>query len=262
MVDKYSYNLEEDDSKIESAESVYNIEEFEEESNSIANDKDQERKSVVEERIISEDSDEEEDTEYDDVTDDPQSWNGEIENHTISTWGVLWKLMMNPTEGVKALVRAKFPIEKVSFQLFYPLVILAGLAELTSLIYDVNVDIADLIIRIAFTAITFFFSYFTTILLCGLFLCKEARETFRSYKGKEFTMYCISMLALFYILYRIVPPAAPIIGFMPLWTVYTSFKGSRIFKVPKEKETNTIVTFCVILIGSILLWDWALDIIK
>ncbi|MDE6339738.1 MAG: hypothetical protein K2K97_08135, partial [Muribaculaceae bacterium] len=127
-----------------------------------------------------------------DDSDDPEAWQGETVETRDTPLGLLWKIMSNPTEGCKALKRSKFSVERISGGLFYPIIIIAGLSNLTALFYDVESEGVELAINITFTVITFFFGYFTTLLMGGVLLCKEVRGVLHTYYGKEFVMYCVS----------------------------------------------------------------------
>lgn len=191
--------------------------------------------------------------------DDPLAWKGERKESKPTGFGLMFKIMSNPMEGWKQLKRSKFSVEKLSATLFYPLIVLAGLSNLTALFYDTGNETGEIITSVIFTCITFFFGYFTAILAGGVLLCKEAKEVLRTPFGKEFIMMGVSTLALFYILFRLVPMAAPIIAFFPIWTVYAMSKGIRMLKVPKEKEAKNIAFLAILVIGSPILWDWILS---
>ncbi|MBD5304611.1 MAG: YIP1 family protein [Bacteroides sp.] len=194
-----------------------------------------------------------------DDEDEPKAWAGEIPETKPTPIGLLCKILSNPTEGFKSLKRSKYSVEKISMGLFYPLIILAGLSNLTALFYDVDNEGAELAVKIVFTIIPFFFGYFTTLLIGGTFLCKEARAVLHTYFGKEFIMYGVSTLALFYILFRLVPMSAPVIAFFPLWTIYVLSKGIKLFRLPNDREIPTVSILSTLIIGTPLLWDWILD---
>lgn len=196
----------------------------------------------------------------DDINDDDSpAWEGDRKKSNPTAFGLMLRIMSNPMDGWKQLKRSKLSVEKISATLFYPLIVLAGLSNLTVLFYDTGNETAEMITSVIFTCITFFFGYFTAILAGGVLLCKEAKEVLRTPFGKEFIMMGVSTLALFYILFRLVPMGAPIIAFFPIWTVYIMAKGIRMLKVPKEKEAKNIAFLAVLVIGSPILWDWVLS---
>lgn len=194
-----------------------------------------------------------------DEEEENEAWHGDLKKGAPSPFGLMFKIMSNPIEGWKSLKRSNFPVEKISVSLFYPLIIAAGLSNLSSLFYDAGTEAGEMVISILFTSITFFFGYYTAIMAGGMLLCKETKEVLRTDFGKEFIMYSVSTTALFYILFRLLPMAAPIIAFFPIWTVYIMDKGMKFLKVPKDKNSQTLVLLSILVIGSLLLWDWLLS---
>lgn len=205
-----------------------------------------------------EDKIENEHSEEDDESYEELAWQGETKRTHPSPLGLMFRIMSNPIDGLKSLKRSKFSLEKVSFGLFYPLILLAGLSNLSMLFYEADTSAGETVITILFTIISFFFGYYTAIIGAGMLLCKEARDVMRTDYGKEIFMYGSSTLALFYILFRLVPMAAPIIAFFPIWTVYIMAKGVRMFNVPNDKEAQTVGYIAILMIGAPLLWDWIL----
>lgn len=245
---------------------------FSEDKNKIYNTEDEEFPDTynLEDDMSEDDSGQSDSMEYhlpeDDVNDDeeiedddPPAWKGELPKSDPTAFGMMLRIMSDPTEGWKQLKRSKFSVEKMSATLFYPLIIFAGLANLTALFYDTGNEAGEMITSIIFTGITFFFGYFTAILGGGMLLSKEAKESLRTPFGKEFIMMSVSTLALFYILFRLVPMAAPIIAFFPIWTVYAMAKGIRLLRVPKDKEAKNITILAILVIGCPILWDWILS---
>ncbi len=190
--------------------------------------------------------------------DDAEAWNGETDDSHVSIWKIFFKIMATPVEGWKALKRSKLSVETVCSRCFYPLIALASISEFTALFYEAGSEITGLIVPAIITFITFFFSYFT-VLLCGSFLLpKAAAGVLHTYFGKEYVIMNLSTLVLFYIVYRLMPLLGPVIAFLPLWTIYLTCKGVKLFRVPKDKENHTAGMMSFLIVGSPVLWNWVL----
>ncbi len=185
-----------------------------------------------------------------------ESWSGMTAESKIPPFLLVLKTLTNPVSGWKELKRCKYSVDSFAATSFYPLLALASVSEYTALFYDVESSITSLLVPAIVTFITFFFGYFSVLLLGDFMLPKEARKTMHSYYGKEYIMLNISTLSLFYIIFRLFPPGGPIIGFLPLWTIYIACKGVKLFRVPADKETQTCGMLSFLIIGCPLLWNW------
>ena len=172
--------------------------------------------------------------------------------------GYMLRVMFGPIEGWKRLKRAKLSPEEVASHCFYPLVGLAALSEFAALWTHVNVSLTNVVVSAVTTFISFFFGYFLVLLLGGVFLPKRARELVNLPFGKEFIMISMATLALFLIIYNVVPLMSPVLVFLPLWTIYIMFRGVRLLRVAKDCESRTTVTLCTLVIGSPALCCWLL----
>lgn len=218
-------------------------------------DDDNEKESEVGAEIIS-DIDE-------DSYPEEEAWRGEImteednaSNSKISPLLIMLKTLSNPVEGWKSLKRSKFSTDAVAAKCFYPLVALAAVSEYTALFYDAESSVTTLLVPAIITFITFFFGYFSALLLGGIALSKDAKKTLQTDFGKEFVMINMSTLTLFYIIYRLFPLAGPILAFLPLWTIYAICKGTKQFRVSKDEETRVSAILSAIIIGCPILWNW------
>lgn len=184
------------------------------------------------------------------------AWKGQHTDTKTSGFGLMIHILSNPADGWKALKRAKLGVESIASSCFYPLIALASVSEYSALFYDPDSTVTSLLEPAIITLITFFFGYFSVLILGNLLLPKESHITLHNYYGKEFVMINISTLTLFYIIFRIFPPAAPIWAFLPFWTIYLIYKGVKLFRVPKDKESKTFVILSILIIGSPIFWNW------
>lgn len=127
--------------------------------------------------------------------------------------------------------------------------------------YEANITLADWAVEGLGTFMTFFFGYFTVILLGGFVLPRQSRDILRKDVGRQFVMLALSTLALFWILIQAMPMFEPVLVFLPLWTIYLVYKGVRILRVPKDVENSTTGLLCMLVIGAPILWNWLLEYI-
>lgn len=173
--------------------------------------------------------------------------------------GSMLRTMFTPVEGWKFLKRARFSTDEFASRCFYPLIALAAISEIANVFYEANFTLADWAVEGLGTFMTFFFGYFTVILLGGIILPRQSRDILRKDIGRQFVMLAMSTLALFWIFINIMPMFEPVLVFLPLWTIYLVYKGVRILRVPKDAENSTTGLLCMLIIGAPLLWDWLLE---
>lgn len=193
---------------------------------------------------------------------DNEAWHGgyeSIKKRDKSPILLLFGILSNPVDGWKQLKRAKLSVEKIAASLFYPALALAAVSEFTDLFYNSDRNFTDLISPAILTFMTFFFSYFTIMIVSDILLPSSCKGILKTDFGKECIMINISTLAMFYFLYRLIPFAGPVIGFLPLWTAYIGYKGAKILRVPDNKETYVCCVILILLLCSLLLWDFIFD---
>lgn len=205
------------------------------------------------------------DEDYEDVIDDDVIDDENLETKAdadiktekrISPFSVLVKTMLTPVEGWKALKRARFRTEDVASRCFYPLVAMAAFSDITMLFYEANTTIGEWVLAGLTTFITFFFGYFTLLLLGSFILPRMSRDILKKDIGKQFVMMSMSTLAIFYTVINIIPMLEPVLVFLPLWTIYLIYKGIRVLRVNSEVENSTTGLMCMLIIGTPLLWNW------
>ncbi len=163
---------------------------------------------------------------------------------------LLLSMMINPVEGWKNIRRAHLKPEEVASKCFYPLVALASMSEFMAYVYTVPEGISTVLIQALNVFISFFFGYFIVLLLERTLLPANCREKAASEYGKEFVMYLLSTLTLFYTLSNFVPMLEAVWVFLPLWTIYLASKGIRFFKFPDYRITLITVLICAFIILS------------
>ncbi|MDE5552528.1 MAG: hypothetical protein K2I91_04930, partial [Muribaculaceae bacterium] len=115
-------------------------------------------------------------------------------------------------------------------------------------VYTVPYSISPVLIQALSVFISFFFGYFVITLLEKSLLPVNCREKALSQYGREYVLYLLSTLTLFYTLSNCVPMLEAVWVFMPLWTIYLASKGIRFFKFPDRRITLITVMICAFII--------------
>lgn len=196
--------------------------------------------------------------------DQPAAYGREADNSDAkksrkSPLGLMFRTMLTPVEGWKALKRAKLTSEEVAARAFYPLLALAAISEASSFFYEANYTFSEWAVSGLVTFISFFFGYFTVLLAASIFLPKELKELPKKDICKQMVLLASSTLPLFYVLGRMLPMLDAVLVFLPIWTIYIVFKGIRLLRVPKEKENTVAGIFCTLTVGCPIFWMWLLS---
>lgn len=203
---------------------------------------------------VSEYPDEEEINEDDNQPDDNH-------DHGPNLIWVLIRMMINPVEGWKRIRRLGITYEDAGKRCFYPLAALAAASCFISALYDASITLNDCMIAAVKIFMALFFGNFLTLLMFRWGLPKEFKGISDSNYGKVFVMFNLSTLALFYVLYEILPMLGPVLVFLPIWTIYLSTKGCRFFHFPQEKGNLLMTLIALYILLSPIVVYWAFDIL-
>lgn len=174
----------------------------------------------------------------------------------LSPIQILFKTMLTPVEGWKSLKRAELKPDRFASGCFYPILALAAISVAANFYYDALFSFTQWVEWGLITFITFFFGYFSVILIGSFVLSGKAAEFIKMDIGKNFVMLSMSTLALFWILIQLFPMIEPVLVFLPIWTIYLIFKGVRVLRINRENENTTTVLLCVLIISMPLFWNW------
>lgn len=202
------------------------------------------------------DYEEEEDSEDDEEEDDDEDEN---ETRRGNLFALMFKIMSTPVEGWKELKRRHYTVEELASGLFYPMIAFVSISEFADKFYT-NSSISDCLLKGVGRFVSFFFGYFTVVLLSGIFLPKSVKEAMKKDIGKEFVMMNLSTMALFFMALNLFPMFDAILVFLPIWTIYLIYKGVRILRVPVSVESRTKVILTFLIIGAPLLWEWLMGL--
>lgn len=173
----------------------------------------------------------------------------EIKRGNANAFLLMFKILVSPVEGWKALKRQNWTPDILGSKLFYPLLALAAVVKYIMEYFFDGRDVTSSLTMAVGAFISYFFGYFLIQLLSGLIFPKHVSDAVKSDFGKVFVMMSISTSVLFYIIYVLLPMLTAVTFFLPLWTIYIITRGIRFIRVPRDKETATIVITCMLVIG-------------
>ena len=176
-----------------------------------------------------------------------------------SCFGILIKIMFNPVAGWKSLRRKKITVEEFQSGLFYPLLALVSISKFADYFYSVNVTLTGVVTKAVIAFVSFFFGYFCILFVLSKILPKNLSPIFEGTYGKEYVIAGLSTLALFGIITDILPMLWPVLIFLPLWTLYLLYQGSRFFQLATSQELRFLIMTCATIIGVPYVIDWGLN---
>jgi hypothetical protein len=170
-------------------------------------------------------------------------------------------MMINPVEGWKKIRRSEASTEDVARECFYPITALAAASCFMECIWKSAVSLNSATIDAVKVFVAFFFGYYLVLILMKLVMPKSHAEIAESDYAKKYVMYNMSTLALFYILYELLPMVGPVLVFLPIWTLYLVIRGARFFRLPDEKRSLLKTLLCIIMLGAPIFIYWAMDLL-
>ncbi|MCH5232704.1 MAG: hypothetical protein J1E78_03625 [Muribaculaceae bacterium] len=193
--------------------------------------------------------------------DDAENGHASKKESAISPFKLMFEILFNPVQGWKKLRRSNVSVQRVQSGCFYPLLAILALSNFVDFFYTVNASLSEVVTKAVVAFVSYFFGYFCIIMLLKTFLAKNVAEYFSRPYGENFVVMSLSTLALFSIFIEILPMLWPILIFLPLWTIYIMYKGTKYFKM---QECQTIKS-AVLIMGSViclpLMLDWLLNAI-
>ena len=176
-------------------------------------------------------------------------------------WRRMLYLLFNPIEGWKKIRRADMNAEDVARECFYPLTAIAAVSCYLECLWNSNVGLKQATVDAVNVFVAFFFGNFLVLMLIKLLYPKEEKRIADTDFGKQYVMYNLSTLALFYILYRCFQMIGPVLVFLPIWTIYLALRGTRFFKLPQENSNLLKTLMCIFIIAAPIAVYWVMDFI-
>lgn len=206
-----------------------------------------------------------------DIDDSPYNYAVETDEEETASQGEIGKkkqtsplrllldVMFNPVEGWKKVRRGKIDVQILQSSCFYPLLALLALSNFSEYFYSVDVTLSGIITKAVVSFVSFFFGYFSIIMILKTFLPKNISEYFNERFGQDFIVLSLSTMAIFSIVINLLPMLWPVLIFLPLWTIYIMYKGSKYFKMNENQTIKSIVWIFGSVIGVPILIDWILN---
>lgn len=173
---------------------------------------------------------------------------------------LLLYMMTNPVEGWKRIRRADLSPEDTAAKCFYPLTAMASLSVFAELLYGTLTGFTSALIKALLVFISFFFGYFLVKIMTKIFTPKSCHKATESDFGKEYIMYLLSTLTIFYTVGSLLPMIDSLLVFLPLWTIYLATKGIRFFKFSDSHTTLiTVLLCCYIILAPVAIYSLFAD---
>lgn len=174
---------------------------------------------------------------------------------------LMFKILFNPIEGWKSLRRSHLTQEEVQRGCFYPLAALLAVSRFADMFYNPAVKLDDCIMSAVSSFISFFFGYFCILIIIRILMPSDISGIFDKHFGKIYILMSLSSLCLFYTVTALLPMLWAVLIFLPLWTVYIIFRGSKFLKFPESRHIRYVTILCILIIGSPLALSWVMEII-
>lgn len=184
---------------------------------------------------------------------------GEATAKQSSAFMTMLRVMFSPVEGWKRVRREKMKPETLQRGCFYPLLALLAISKFADMFYYVNVTLTTVFSQAVVLFVSYFFGYFGILFLLTLLLPAPVKEYFDKDFGKDYIIIALSTLAMFSILINALPMLWPVLIFLPIWTLYILYKGSRFFKLAEPHVLRFMLLVCVSVVGVPLLIEWGLN---
>lgn len=185
--------------------------------------------------------------------------NDNIYTENASPFRLLLKVMLNPIEGWKEIRRSGLTPEKVQRSCFYPLTAIMSVCKFAELIYTPRISLPEVVVSAMISFVSFFFGYFSIVLLIKWIMPKESAATVDTAFGRVFILFSMSTLCLFYSVMELLPMLWAVLIFLPLWTVYIMCRGTRFFRFPEDKQIRSTSILCLLTVGTPIFIGWALE---
>lgn len=169
---------------------------------------------------------------------------------------LLFDILLTGTAGWKRLRRTRLTPEQTAAGCFYPILALAAICRFADWFYLPEFELAVTLVKAASIFASFFFSYFTTQVLCKWLFPADARAKTETPYFKLLVQYALASLALFWIPAELLPVVEPIAVFLPIWTVFIITKGIRFLRLPENHGNRCMVTLVITTMASPYFFIW------
>ena len=157
------------------------------------------------------------------------------EKRKPSPMTLVFKTIATPVSGWKELKRAHVQPEDMAALSFYRLLALAAASCFADYIYNPDVTLTGTLTNAVVEFVKYFLGYFAVMATCKI-LPDEIRYRMEMPFGRNFVMTAMCSLVVWSILLQWIPIAAPVLSFLPLYTVYMVFKGVKYLRIPENRH--------------------------
>lgn len=189
---------------------------------------------------------------------EPDDENPKSPKQSYSAMRMLWKVMSDPYEGWKNLLRSRISAEKMASGCFYPLLALASASDFAAVLYDSTLDISEVLVKAIITFMSYFLSLFGISIIAKRLPADGAGKLETPF-GKVYVMALLSTLAIFHILLEILPIAEPVLVFLPLYTAYLLWRGIKFLRISESRLLMAAITSGCLVFGIPAAVNWILQ---
>lgn len=183
----------------------------------------------------------------------------------LTMWTIMPQIMITPAAGWEKAKKFGPTPELATLRFLFPLCLLSGVSVFFALLYPRHNGLGGeesrftvLLVNSVIQFCSFFIGYYVALVLNKVFLPKDVRDFPSTSFGKLLVMTGISTLALFHIIFEVLPMLDFILVFLPLWTIFIIYKGLPYSGMHSEKKLLAIGTVCVTTILGPFIVEWIL----
>lgn len=171
---------------------------------------------------------------------------------------LMLKVLANPMGGWRALSAAAPHPEEVARGCAYPMMALAAACCFMQFYYDPHAELSEVLMKAVITFMSYFIGYFFVELVSKA-LPRSVRGRVCSPFGRCFMLTAIATLALFAAVRECLEAWEPVLVFLPLYTAYLVYRGTKALRVPEDRRVGTGITLAVLILTAPHLIFWLLE---
>lgn len=162
----------------------------------------------------------------------------------------LWlRIWATPLAAWKAIRNSKVKPSAFETEVFYPILALVAAGSFARKFYFPDTSIAQCLIIATCTFVAFFASYFTLFPIVRILMRKDCSTRIDSDFGHCYVVSLLSTLAFFFFLYECLPFFETFLSFTPAYTLYLSYKGISVLRIPQQRRMSTWVVLVLLVIA-------------
>ena len=149
----------------------------------------------------------------------------------------LVQIILNPRQGWTDAEKDRYSYRELLLTGFIPLLIIVGVAPLTSAYFKLSMTYTEAII----SGVIDFSGYFVSVYLCAYLLEWGLEKWVGPKKASQnslmtFIIYTISVMAFITLLTDVLPVDLSLWSFLPLYVIYIIWCGGRFLGIPSDRK--------------------------